>query len=159
MLTDLTAEHIRQMPAGTETDRMVSEAIGVEPEVIWIATNDHGQSACASTDRREGPWYTKQELESWLRVQHSRGLHLGYELATWQKYRPYSTDPTAAKQATDAMVERTGWDWSLHVRTGKFQFTWYTPLAHARHIHVDAAPTEELARCRAVLLAAKEKPR
>ena len=86
------------------------------------------------------------------RIIYIRPLHVG----PGRVFAP-TGDPSAAKQATDAMAERTGWDWSLYSKAGKFHFTWYTPLAHARHIHVDAAPTEELARCRAVLLAAKEK--
>jgi len=157
-LSDLTADDVRRLPAGAELDQLVAEAIGVEPDIVWIASNDGGKSACADVDPRHGPWYTKRQLADWLKERHSRGTHGGYELLAWKRYRSYSTDAVAACAACAAAQKLGGgWLWSLDWEGDGYRFTWLLPEPDGCTGHPFGpsaeAKTEDLARCRAVLLA------
>lgn len=99
----MTREQIAAMPAGAELDAAVGRAMGVTPGTIWIVTADGGKSARASVDERHGPWYSEQELRSWLAREQSQGLHRECEISTWEKWPRYSTDVRAAVELIEKL--------------------------------------------------------
>ncbi len=95
------------MDAGRELDALVAKLMDDEGEEYAFASNDGGQSGCAFTNRRDGPWYTVQSLEDWLAQKHGRNQMLDYKIIRKVRYRRYSTDIAAAW----TVVEKVGFLW------------------------------------------------
>ena len=90
-----------ELQAGRELDAMVAKAIGVEPTRIAIATRDGGEGAAVVENGRDGPFYTKSDVERWV-AEHSQ---YGYVLGEWLRYPQYSTDIAAAWQVVEKLSE------------------------------------------------------
>src|SRR5690606_3909523 len=55
------------IPPGHELDTCISDALGLEPARVAIATCDGGQSAAVVQNPEHGPFYTRQDVEDWVR--------------------------------------------------------------------------------------------
>jgi hypothetical protein len=89
-------------------DRELTAFFQLPTEERWIVSNDGGKSLCAATNRRDGPWYQKWDLEQWLAEQQAKGYHLDYKLLSSPIYPRVSTDPSEAVLLLQAM-EKTKW--------------------------------------------------
>lgn len=90
-----------------ERDALVAETMGFEPEIVYIATNDGGESSVAST-HRGGPWSTRDDLAEWLAGKQERGLLLGYGIGELKLYPRYTSDIAAAWEVVEKM-RADGW--------------------------------------------------
>lgn len=112
---------------GRATDAAVARAIGVDPKIIHIVTNNEGESAAAMTDERDGPWYNERQLRQWLEKQQSEGLLCGYVMGEWKQYPHFSTVEADALAA----MEATGRPWCA-MKCGEEEKGWTTAAYVAR---------------------------
>ena len=84
------------MKPGKELDALIAKTMGIEPIRVAIATNDSGESAAAIEDPN-GPFYNETQIREWA------ALNPPYKLNHWLRYRPYSTDISAAWEVVERM--------------------------------------------------------
>jgi hypothetical protein len=89
-------------------DRELTDFFKLPTEERWIISGDGGKSMVAHTNRRDGPWYCKWDLEQWLAEQQGKGYQLEYKLLSSPIYPRISTDPDQAVLLLTAM-EKTPW--------------------------------------------------
>ena len=125
-LKDLTDKDIAALTAGPETDALVAEAIGLNVVRVGVGYLVHPPDG-----PRPG------------RTMSEKGI---------SPVQPYSTDRNAAGEATD-WVCKTFWR-SIEVRGPNVRGGWMCVFrARGKPCWEATAPTEPLARCKAVLLA------
>jgi len=155
-LDKLKREDIETLDAGPDIDALIAEIMG-QKDVGWYAPYD---SSGLHLHYKRYP--TRQEAyeayarywDNWLKEGNTvEDVHLCSWRDGWGPIfvDEYSEDLYAAAEATDWMAQKTGWMWLVGFSGHHYSFIWSKGLS--MRVYVDKAPTEELARCRAVLLA------
>ncbi len=139
-------------------DREVGQALGFEPSVYWMASNDGGESMCANTSN-SGPWFTERDLREWLAERQQRGAKYfaTMEILQRERWPAFSTSWEAASQVVEKMAQM-GFTMDLQYK-GKgrnYEFTAECSFDRWRNIrdfgHAVGSVPESIARLRHFVL-------
>jgi hypothetical protein len=114
------------------TDAELNEAVckrfGIEPKREWMISKDGGKSLSAATDRINGPWYTRKELEDHLK-KHKEEYPNSYmsksEVVEWLIYPDLRHDNDAAVELYGILAEK----WDIIVKPFESDWSWIYPPA------------------------------
>lgn len=161
MMTEPELQRLLTLGPCEEIDRAVAEVTGIKGEPRWICTNDGGKSMSAWTDRFDGPWFSKGELEHWLLDNQQRGYYLDCVIVSSPAIPGFSTDAAAALAALDKFRQR-GW-WAMIKSPFTHEDQWFVGLCpmgvtgwNGEPDFVACADSLALAICRVILRAAFE---
>ena len=142
----------------THLEGQVGEALGWEPDVTTAVTYDGGSGWLAWVDPVDGPWFTEEDLSTWLHQKQADGLYKQCQIVQYMRPRAVATDPRETAVLIRELEVRC---WHLNLNRNLLAADIETPrwtailrsVGLARNPVQGHGPTAEIAICRAALKA------